>query len=319
MNDVLRQELSLTPLSDKYQIERWYRCDRNPGKYVSFSQMINDAIDDTDAEFMIFCNPKTHFVPEDIEFIINKLSNGYCFVSLVSFGFFGFSKELIRRIGMFDERFIGGEYEDDDFSIRLGIFGKASWIEYRSEKYETHNVSRSGTFRHLSGSIFLQKYHIDGNKILVDQNFFTHKKISKRHRNTKQYIYDSWKDSIDSYGETKMARYSSEYSFESIKPEIKEILAFFNFKIDRRGEDFKVELLSEVKMNLRFVFLSDINTREIIWADEISSNSWKTMWIFYPEDIEVRIFMDDNQIFTSTLDREDSLDLKFKLPKIIKT
>ena len=102
VEDIQRQELELTKLSDKFLIERWYRKDRNESNYTSFSQMINDAIDDTDSEFMIFCNPKTNFTHEDIEFMIDKLSNGYCFVSLVSFGFFGFPKELIRQVGMLD-------------------------------------------------------------------------------------------------------------------------------------------------------------------------------------------------------------------------
>ena len=75
VSTVIEQENELTKLSDKFLIERWYRHDRNSGKYTSFSQMVNDAIDDTDSEFMIFCNPKTKFTSTDIEFIINKLSN----------------------------------------------------------------------------------------------------------------------------------------------------------------------------------------------------------------------------------------------------
>jgi hypothetical protein len=38
---------------------------------------------------------------------------------LYRFGFFGFKKELMRKIGMMDERFVGGGHEDDDFYIRL--------------------------------------------------------------------------------------------------------------------------------------------------------------------------------------------------------
>jgi GT2 family glycosyltransferase len=143
VNDVIRQENMLTTIVDKYQIERWYRHDRNCGRYISFSQMINDAIDDTESEFMIFCNPKTNFTIQDIEFIIGKLSNGYCFASVVSFGFFGFSKELIRHIGMLDERFIGGEWEDNDFAVRLNYFGKASWWDYNYDSYK-NTWSKSG-------------------------------------------------------------------------------------------------------------------------------------------------------------------------------
>jgi hypothetical protein len=40
--------------------------------------------------------------------------------------------------------------------------------------------------------------------------------------------------------------------------------------------------------------------------------------IFYDEEVEIRLFMDDNQIYTNILPVEEFLDLKFKLPKIIK-
>ena len=43
------------------------------------------------------------------------------------------------------------------------------------------------------------------------------------------------------------------------------------------------------------------------------------MGIFCDEEIEIRLYMDDNQFYNSTLEKIDSLDLKFKLPKIIKT
>jgi hypothetical protein len=315
---IIEQEKELTKLSSKYQIERWYRHDRNPGKYSSFSQMVNDAIDDTDSEFMIFCNPKTHFNSRDIELILEKLSNGYCFSSVVSFGFFGTSKELIRRIGMMDERFLGGEWEDDDFSIRLNHFGKASSIWYDYEKYEGGNVSRSVNLRHITQSIFDQKYQIHGDRILIDRNFFQHKKISKRHRKTKKHIYESWMDSEHSNGNGKMFGYLANYKTEIINPEIKEEIANFNFKLTRDGINFRIELLSDKKMSLRAVFLSDINTREIIWSEKIIEGEWKTMGIFYDGEIEIRLFMDDNQIYNSTISKNDSLDLKFKLPKIIK-
>ena len=85
INDVIRQEIEITKLSNKFQIERHYRHKRNSGMYLSFSKMVNDAIDDTDSEFMIFCNPKTIPTVNDIEFIIEKLTTGYCFASAVSF------------------------------------------------------------------------------------------------------------------------------------------------------------------------------------------------------------------------------------------
>lgn len=319
INRVIEQEKEVTKLSGEYLIERWYRHDRNPGKYLSFSQMVNDAIDDTDSEFMIFCNPKTHFNSADIEFILEKLSNGYCFASVVNFGFFGCSKELIRRIGMMDERFIGGEWEDDDFCVRLAHFGKACWLEMNREKYEVYNTSRFETFRGITSSIFGIKYNFQDDKILIDENFFRHKKISKRHRKMAQPIYNSWLDSSHTWGNHKMASYFSQYKTELINPEVKEEIVDFRFKLNRENEGFRVELISDQKISIHFDLLSDIKTRHLIWRNTISNNEWKTMAIFCDEEIEIRLYMDDNQIYNSTLEKIDSLDLKFKLPKIIKT
>ena len=44
IEDIQRQELELTKLSDRFLIERWYRKDRNESNYLSFSQMIIECI-----------------------------------------------------------------------------------------------------------------------------------------------------------------------------------------------------------------------------------------------------------------------------------
>jgi len=317
IDSVIEQEREITKLSSKYQIERWYRHDRNPGRYPSFSQMTNDAIDDTDSEFMVFCNPKTKFNSGDIEFILEKLSNGYCFASVVSFGLFGFSKELIRRIGMLDERFIGGEWEDDDFSIRLNHFGKASWWGYNYDKYD-NNWSRSGSLKHITQSIFDQKYQVLEDSILINENFYKHKKISKRHRALRKDIHDSWEDSSHNGGNGKISDYLTGYKTSIVNFREREEVVNFNFKLTRNGRSFKAELISGKKMTLHIVFLSDIKDRRMLWSDKISDNVWKNIEIFYDGEVEIRLFMDDNQIYTNTLLMEEFLDLKFKLPKIIK-
>jgi hypothetical protein len=318
INDVIRQEIELTKLSNKYQIERWYRHDRNNGKYMSFSQMVNDAIDDTDSEFMIFCNPKTHFKIEDIEFIIEKLSNGYCFASVVSFGFFGFSKELIRQIGMLDERFIGGQYEDDDFSIRLNYFGKASWWGYNYDKYE-NKISKAGNLKHITTSIFNQKYEINDNLIMINSNNFIHKKISKRHRESKQYIYDSWLNSEHNGGNGKMYNWLTNYTTIFTTPKMYEDKVDFNFLLDRDKEIFKIELLSDKKISVFVVFVTDItNGRQYLWHEEIKNNTWKSFKLFSEDNLEIRLFLEDNQIYNNTISNIENINLKFQLPILVK-
>lgn len=315
---VIEQEKELTKLSSKYLIERWYRHDRNIGRYTSFSQMVNDAIDDTDSEFMIFCNPKTKFTSEDIEFIIDKLSNGYCFASVVSFGFFGFSKELIRRIGMLDERFINGEWEDDDFSIRLKHFGKASWWGYNYDKYDfTH--SRAGNLKHITLSIFNQKYQIQNRDILIDSDLFVHKKISRRHRKFNDIIYNSWLSSDHNGGDGKIADYLKFYNTKLKKYKSTEEVVDFEFRLNRNINSFKIELISNIDMSLQVAFITSVeDNRHITWSEQITNNTWKTFQINYNKNIEIRIFMDDNQIYNNIISQICDFNLNFKLPKIIK-
>jgi hypothetical protein len=318
IENIIEQEKEITKLSDKFQIERWYRHDRNSGRYPSFSQMVNDAIDDTDSEFMIFCNPKTTFKSEDIEIILDKLSNGYCFVSLVSFGFFGFSKELIRRIGMLDERFINGEFEDDDFAIRLKYFGKAAWWEYDYDKYDAP-FSKSGNLKHITLSIFKQKYEIQDSTILINKQLFTHKRISKRHRKQKQYIYDSWLDYNHNGGNGKISEYLTKYDVKLFDPNKKELNTKFSVNINRTNlNDFKVEVLSNKNIVVFIAFLTNIDdNRKVLYTDKIQSNFWKDIKIFYDKEVEIRLFVDDNQIYNTIMEEEDSLNLNFYLPLLV--
>lgn len=321
IEDIQRQEHELTKLSDKFQIERWYRKDRNPSKYVSFSQMINDAIDDTDSEFMIFCNPKTKFVSEDIEFILEKLSNGYCFASVVGFGFFGFPKELIRQIGMLDEKFIGAEFEDDDFVIRMSHFKKAVWYGCDYSKYDLY-YSKSENLKHISYSIFNRKYKIVDKKIYINKDFFTHKKISKRHRNYSNEIFESWDDSKISYGDKHYGGFLKDFETEVIDFNLTEKLTNFEIKIKKNISNFFVELLSNDNFSIKVVVLQNFNKgRTIIKSFEVFNNTWHVFDItdtynyhLFTDDVEIRIFIDDNQIYNNTLKDFEDLSLNFNIP-----
>ena len=98
-------ELSVMELVEQY------KYGKPKLSYLELEEKLNELND----------NPKTNFNKDDILKIIDKLSNGFCFVSIVNFGLFGFTKELIRRIGMLDETFLFGEYEDNDFALRLNL------------------------------------------------------------------------------------------------------------------------------------------------------------------------------------------------------
>ena len=99
-----------------------------PG-YPSFSKVCNDAIMSAENEIVIICSHKVRPTPAEVIRTISLINEGYGLVSLYSFAFFGFRKELIRRIGFFDERFIGGEYEDCDFVRRVSEAGISIYEE----------------------------------------------------------------------------------------------------------------------------------------------------------------------------------------------
>ncbi len=85
----------------------------------SFSWLVNRCILSSSTEVVIIMNDKVRASNRDIEKIVRLLNSGYGLASLYLFGFFGLTKQLVREIGWFDERFKGGGYEDVDFQNRL--------------------------------------------------------------------------------------------------------------------------------------------------------------------------------------------------------
>jgi hypothetical protein len=317
INIVIEQEKELTKLSDKYLIERWYRHDRNIGKYMSFSQMVNDAIDDTDSEFMIFCNPKTYFVSDDIEVILDKLSNGYCFASVVNFGFFGFTKELIRRIGMMDERFINGEWEDVDMAVRLNLLGKAVFNKYDYDKYDT-TWSKTTNLRTITQSIFNEKYNIKNDIIYIDNSLFTHKKISNRHRKTKQHIYDSWLDRNHNYSDCFMSDFLNK-KIEIVKPIPYDKNVDFNVKINWKDNKIKFSLSSNDDIRIFFSVIKNIeDDRTLLNSNSVHKGMWYEFTTDYKNTVEIRLFVNDTQFFVTMMEPSNNLDLNFKLPIVLK-
>lgn len=100
--------------------------------FNSFSQVVNNCVARCYTETVIIMSDKVLPTQEHVHKTIELLESGYAFVGLYRFAFFGFKKELMRRIGMMDENHIGGGYEDDDFYIRL--------IEHNLAMYVTHDV-----------------------------------------------------------------------------------------------------------------------------------------------------------------------------------
>lgn len=87
--------------------------------YPSFSKLVNDCIVMCPTEIVIFCSHRVRPTPSDITRLLERIDAGHGLATLYRLGCFGFKKELIRRIGFFDERYLLGGWEDNDFFIRL--------------------------------------------------------------------------------------------------------------------------------------------------------------------------------------------------------
>lgn len=130
----------------------------NGKDYPSFSKIINDVIVNNPTEIVIVASYKVRPTQNDVQKMIDLINEGYGCVATYRFAFFGFKKEFIRRIGFFDERFIGGGYEDCDIIRRciennISIYESEEVIYY--PKQSTWNYSNPHS---VSRTHFLKKW-----------------------------------------------------------------------------------------------------------------------------------------------------------------
>lgn len=116
---VFAQMEALEPLEQKYNIAWNNRIDRYPFAYPSYSRLINHSIATSPTEFVILINDRCSPSVTEVEKIIEHLENGYACSFMYNVGFMGFSKQLIRKIGWWDERFFNGGWEDRDWVFRI--------------------------------------------------------------------------------------------------------------------------------------------------------------------------------------------------------
>lgn len=97
-----------------------FKIVKKDGKdYPSFSKLINDCILLSTTEVVLICADRCRPTELEIHKMIQLIKHGYGIVALWRFAFFGFKKEVIRRIGFFDEKFKGGWWSDWDMMRRL--------------------------------------------------------------------------------------------------------------------------------------------------------------------------------------------------------
>lgn len=313
--DILKkQENNINENDLPFIIEKQYSKDIHSNSWVSFSQMINESIQRSNNEFIIFINPKVILNTEDIKTIIEKLCSGYCFASIIGFAFFGITKELVRSIGMLDERFLSADFEDDDFFIRLKIFNKKFYWGHDLSKYDYY-LSYNNIYRGSSQSLFFKKWSFRDNLMIINPNTLVHKKLFDNKNNDE--IRLSWGDGSESYWDgcvaTKYDEVQIKYSEELQKVETEN----FNIFFELNDGVFFCQIISDFfKSGISVSLLeTHINGRTSIVNYFLPFGFWyKHFNLDVNKKYELRFYMDGSIIYTSEIKNKDKLTLPFCLP-----
>jgi hypothetical protein len=93
----------------------------------------NQILNESETEYIILMGDKLRPLEKDFTLIEEKLKMGFGIVATYMLGFFGMSKFLINKIGIFDEGFTSGGFEDTDIMNRLFINDIALYFSMETE------------------------------------------------------------------------------------------------------------------------------------------------------------------------------------------
>ncbi len=136
--------------------------------FESFSKLINSCVAACPTEIVIIASYKVLPTNQDVLKLLDLINQGYAFVGLCNFRFFGFKKELFRRIGPLDERYLGGGFEDYDFCVRLAEANLAAY--FTTEVVCNHAPSSWGDYSY-GNKIWATKWRHtwqEGNRIPIE-------------------------------------------------------------------------------------------------------------------------------------------------------
>jgi hypothetical protein len=111
----------LKPLEEIYNVHWNNRIDRHPGTYDSYSQMVNESIVTSPTERILLVSDRVVPTAEEAVESFELLESGFAMAGMWGIAYMAVTKELFRRVGWFDERFLGGGFEDDDYTLRMKI------------------------------------------------------------------------------------------------------------------------------------------------------------------------------------------------------
>jgi hypothetical protein len=315
------QELMLRPLLEKFNVEFWRRCDKFTGFYASFSQIINEACNETNEEFIFFINPKVNPNPQEIEDMLIDLCSGFCWTSKIAFGLWGTTKELFRNIGLLDERFLGSEWEDVDFICRLKLFNKAIKWQYSLDLYPS-KPSPINDLRGSSLTIFRNKWIEVGDYLYLDVSMSENKKI--RSKASRDDISISWMDISNSIllDNNGIIGYLSKIiEIKNFKQDI--IFTNSLIRLNINSEYIRVELLCDIKTYISIQVLNK-NKELITYGVLLESNTWNQNVMFdnITDTNEIKIFHEGDKIYHNKmvllpLDIDISIGLRITKKEIV--
>ena len=143
-------------------------CKVVQGTQDSFAKTVNEIILQETKEIMILCSHRVRPTPNDIDIMLNLINEGYGLVTLYRLACFGFKRDLFRHVNLFDERYLIGGYEDNDFYFRLQ---EANIAYYENECIPY--IKSESTWKHPPGKLqsaihFENKWKIDsGNRSIT--------------------------------------------------------------------------------------------------------------------------------------------------------
>jgi hypothetical protein len=198
--EIVNEQMNLlNDLSQEYHIHWNNRIDRHPEMYSSYSEMINHAVATSKTEWIIFINDRVKPTVDEIKKMIIHLENGYACVMLYNVAFMGFSKELIRKVGWWDERYLLGGWEDRDWVWRM----KQNNLCIYESLESTHDYSWKSHLNKLggisSGEFWRLKWDTSSNYIVFKKlDEIVYKKWDLYLGKARPEISNSWKKWEDS-------------------------------------------------------------------------------------------------------------------------
>lgn len=179
--------------------------------YPSFSKMMNELLfmasknANHDANHVIiFCSHRVRPTKDDIIRLHGKVNEGYGLVMFSKLAFFGFKIELLKKVGIFDERYEPGGYEDDDYYTRLKESNIAIYQDSSVKYVPGLSLWQQDLFKYpnleyknpITLDFHKKKWHCDAKNGVIYRKLNEHTTIFDYGEKDDDIKFKKWKESI---------------------------------------------------------------------------------------------------------------------------